>query len=113
MTDSSKATARLLPCPFCGGPAAPLDSGLRRHRAWYVECDNCDASAGLAWNKEDAVAYWNERPAFAAMKEALEGLCENYAAVCEGRPSRYQSPNGTCAYDNALAALRLASGEEQ
>ena len=41
--------------------------------------------------------------------EALKGLAEDYTAVCHDRQSKYKSPNGICALDNALAAISKAS----
>jgi hypothetical protein len=41
--------------------------------------------------------------------EALKGLAEDYTAVCHDRQSKYKSPNGICAFDNALAAISKAS----
>ena len=51
--------SELLPCPFCGGDAM-LVSTRAAPEAW-VRCVDCDASAKMFSQDEDAVAAWNRR----------------------------------------------------
>lgn len=45
----------LLPCPFCGGDAGIAEGSKKGGQPWfYVECDNCHATA-------ESVEDWNRR----------------------------------------------------
>lgn len=54
-----EAEEELLPCPFCGGKASAVDSGVSI--AAHVRCDNCHSSSGDYDTKEEAIAAWNRR----------------------------------------------------
>jgi len=53
---------KLLPCPFCGGEAAPRWSG----GVYLIECQTCHTSKGDNGGDDfeaEAVANWNRRAA--------------------------------------------------
>ena len=50
-------TDKLLPCPFCGGPAQIVSGGPGCH---YVRCEGC-STTGPDRLRESAIAIWNRR----------------------------------------------------
>jgi Lar family restriction alleviation protein len=52
----------LLPCPFCGGPAADNLGWTDRPVDMYsVGCSVCGAVAQWAYTTDGAMAFWNRR----------------------------------------------------
>ena len=50
----------LLPCPFCGGAAAMVRIGSRRHSC-MVECTECNTHHESPDEWEQSGASWNRR----------------------------------------------------
>ena len=57
-----KLTESILPCPFCGGPAASdVITGCQGSRV-FVGCTKCCAGGPLARARKGAILKWNSRP---------------------------------------------------
>ena len=56
---------RLKPCPFCGGKAKlrafALHFGAEMPYAFYVGCDDCEASSNHYDYRKEAIEAWNRR----------------------------------------------------
>jgi Lar family restriction alleviation protein len=55
-------------CPFCG--SAELEFARTNASAAWVTCSECDASAGSASSRQEAIAHWNRRAADGARTDA-------------------------------------------
>lgn len=69
----------LLPCPFCGHPAA-LDCDRDR---FYVECTDCSFTGNTNPNRDKVIAAWNRRAPVVpmgspALVEAAKDVCEQW-----------------------------------
>lgn len=58
----------LLPCPFCGHNAYPVEEApycngslIGPRLLWIIECMHCESTSGLYDTKEDAINAWNDR----------------------------------------------------
>lgn len=51
---------KLLPCPWCNGPASGPWRDTDEDGDWYVDCKDCFAQGPLT-EKAEAVAAWNRR----------------------------------------------------
>lgn len=54
------AVEKLLPCPFCGGPAETIHH-FSEDRWWDVVCGACAAQGPWAKLRDEAVRCWNKR----------------------------------------------------
>jgi len=106
----------LLPCPFCGAPAArediPSDHGTDNAGASYITCTRCWACSPLHFDrKENLVSSWNDRvtpdiiePVYKAIERILD---ENSAWIA--RPDH--KVTSQIALACTLAAVRLLHSE--
>lgn len=64
---------RLLPCPFCGGPAERIDFGVGagdNEGGSCIACTRCQASGPVEFGyKESFISNWNRRSAIASQRE--------------------------------------------
>lgn len=105
----TRASDKLLPCPFCGRVGAGYDDAAMGHSLCY--CPFCgaqgpekpdDAKAADAWNTRASQRADNLNPeALGELYEALEGLL----ACVRGAP-------GNGIIKRADAAIRKARGEQ-
>ena len=63
-----KSLPKLLPCPFCGGPAATEHDDNPHSKSWYVGCNNRKEPDCVGFQTEttfareiDAINAWNRR----------------------------------------------------
>ncbi len=65
--------SELLPCPFCGGTDVNLHHSAKAFMSW-ISCKSCglDAPSETGVTDEEAITYWNTRPAPAATDTGLE-----------------------------------------
>jgi hypothetical protein len=111
MTDVSRETKALLPCPFCGSPAElERDSdhhgewfnlGCSRHwgrvkdpdksclgaRLWYTETDVPEVEAIAAWNRRAGYSAALAAPLTEGERESLAAIidAEAWLAIKDGR----------------------------
>jgi hypothetical protein len=82
---------KLLPCPFCGGPAMlKEDISYKTGKPtglWWVQCDPCDTFPDACWHKpkDEAVAAWNTRTP-APTSGVTEAMIEAGIAACLASP---------------------------
>ena len=99
MTTIERKARELLPCPFCGGPAARIDFGpedAENEGGSCIACTRCQSSGPVEFGrKENFVSNWNRRACVSSATEALRA--ERDAAF---RMSRCE-----CASDECCANL--------
>lgn len=86
-------SARLLPCPFCGGQARHEEYGLSQY---IVLCGPCDCHLSPQESVEDAVNAWNRRAALTINPEdagqverVARELCFQRISYTKGSKDRF------------------------
>ncbi len=127
VADQIPDSAKLLPCPFCGGEASltiPSEHVQADCADIYVSCDECEAEGQRfvvemqgrtpdlwPYERRDAIAAWNTRAAPPAMdREAVEPAEAALLAFNGGmvRVPDDSNPRGYIDYYRPLDAMRRA-----
>lgn len=93
--DYKERSARLLPCPFCGGEAELTGFGAPEVWVW---CPNCKASTDAHTCKGGAIEAWNTRAERTCQLIEDSGLlhCSECGGVAEERLWAYWSYCPNC-----------------
>ena len=72
--------SKVLPCPFCGGPAE-TSRGLHNYDMWGIWCPDCKISVCALYPSEhDAIDAWNRRAEPTCNRDALIKLADSMDA---------------------------------
>ena len=111
--------ARILPCPFCGGPDT-CDIVVSQKYGSFVRCAMCSSTGPIAGSEDETVERWNKAPRTQEMisllrQTDLEKLAaENSmlrAEIEENKSSIYETRRET--FDEIIDVLtHLKQGDE-
>lgn len=108
-------SAKLKPCPFCGGETKIRTySGMGR-TMFFVQCNDCAAESSCYDTKEEAVAAWNRRAErtchvimtakpFSQTQELRAKSCSSCGYIFESEEHRRMPP-----YYGEMGAIRATT----